>query len=163
MALENLERLVQRRLLSRHRATRREIENHARVAREFAAAADLPGVAESVRFNNLYDAAHAAALAGLKLAGYRAPDGEGNRQLALSCVEQTLALEKGSSAAFVEANRLRSCGRCARGRRVLLRAKRLASSSLSGGGGWRFARVRRGVNRAFRPLVESHKAILPLV
>ncbi len=108
MALENLDRLVQRRLLSRHRATKREIENHARVAREFAAAADLPGVAESVRFNNLYDAAHAAALAGLKLAGYRSPDGEGNRQLTLSCVEQTLALKKGSSAAFVEANRLRS-------------------------------------------------------
>jgi hypothetical protein len=49
------------------------------VAREFAAAAHLRGVAEGVRFSNLYDAAHAAALAGLKLAGYRAPDGEGNR------------------------------------------------------------------------------------
>jgi len=61
-----------------------------------------------VRFHNLYDAAHAVALAGLKLAGYRAPDGEGNRQLTLSCVEQTLALKKGSSAAFVEANRLRA-------------------------------------------------------
>jgi hypothetical protein len=45
-----------------------------------------------VSFHNLYDAAHALALAGLKLAGYRAPDGEGNRQLTLSCVEQTLAL-----------------------------------------------------------------------
>jgi hypothetical protein len=56
----------------------------------------------------LYDAAHAVALAGLKLAGYRAPDGEGNRQLTLGCVEQTLALKKGSAAAFVEANRLRS-------------------------------------------------------
>jgi hypothetical protein len=108
MASENLDRLVERRLLSRHRATRQEIENHVKVAREFAAAASLRGVAESVRFNNLYDAAHAVALAGLKLAGYRPPDGEGNRQLTLSCVEQTLALKKGASAAFVEANRLRS-------------------------------------------------------
>lgn len=48
------------------------------------------------------------ALAGLKLAGYRAPDGEGNRQLTMGCVEQTLALRKGSAAAMVEANRLRS-------------------------------------------------------
>jgi len=58
MASENLERLVERRLLSRHRATRQEIENHLKVAREFAAAASLRGVGESVRFNNLYDAAH---------------------------------------------------------------------------------------------------------
>ena len=107
MPLENLERLVERRLLSRHRPTRREIENHLKIAREFFAAASLRGVPEAIRFSNLYDAAHAIALAGLKLAGYRAPDGEGNRQLTLG-VEQTLALRKGSAAAFVEANRLRS-------------------------------------------------------
>ena len=71
-------------------------------------AARLRGTPEAVRFHNFYDAAHALALAGLKLAGYRAPDGEGNRQLTLNCVEQTLALRKGSSAALVEANRLRS-------------------------------------------------------
>lgn len=108
MALENLERLVERKQLSRHQPTAREIENHLKVAREFVAAARLRGTPEGVRFHNFYDAAHALALAGLKLVGYRAPDGEGNRQLTLSCVEQTLALRKGSSAAFVEANRLRS-------------------------------------------------------
>ncbi|MGE0356575.1 MAG: hypothetical protein AB7P08_06630 [Burkholderiales bacterium] len=108
MPLENLERLVERRKLSRHQPTGREIRNHLKVAREYAAAARLPGVPEAVRFSNLYDAAHAVSLAGLKLAGYRAPDGEGNRQLTLSCVEQTLALRKGSAAAFAEANRLRS-------------------------------------------------------
>ena len=108
MTLQNLERLVERRQLIRHRPARREIENHLKVAREFAAAALLPGVPEAIRFSNLYDAAHAIALAGLKLAGYRAPDGEGNRQLTLGCVEQTLALKKGSAAAFAEANRLRS-------------------------------------------------------
>ena len=108
MLLQNLERLVETRHLSRHQPTRREIENHLKVAREFALVARLPGVPEAIRFSNLYDAAHALALAGLKLAGYRAPDGEGNRQLTLSCVEQTLALRKGSAAAFVEANRLRS-------------------------------------------------------
>jgi hypothetical protein len=108
MQLQNLERLVEARHLSRHQPTRREIENHLKVAREFAVAARLPGVPEAIRFSNLYDAAHALALAGLKLAGYRAPDGEGNRQLTLSCVEQTLASRKGSAAAFMEANRLRS-------------------------------------------------------
>lgn len=108
MTLENLERLVEKKRLSRHQPTGKEIENHLKVAREFAAAASLRGTPESVSFHNLYDAAHALALAGLKLAGYRAPDGEGNRQLTLSCVEQTLALKKGSSAAFVEANRLRA-------------------------------------------------------
>lgn len=108
MALENLERLVERRQLSRHEATRREIENHLRTGREFRDAASLRGTPERVRFHNLYDAAHALALAGMKLAGYRPPDGEGNRQLTLSCVEQTLALRKGAAAAFVEANRLRA-------------------------------------------------------
>lgn len=108
MPLENLERLVERRQLSRHQPTEREIRNHLKVAREYAAAARLPGVPEAVRFSNLYDAAHALSLAGLKLAGYRAPDGEGNRQITLGCAELTLALRKGSAAAFVEANRLRS-------------------------------------------------------
>ena len=78
--LPNLERLVERRQLNRHQPTRREVENHLRVAREFLHAASLRGVPDSVRFSNLYDAAHAVALSGLKLAGYRAPDGEGNRQ-----------------------------------------------------------------------------------
>ena len=61
-----------------------------------------------MRFHNLYDAAHSVALAGLKFAGYRPPDGEGNRQVTLSCVEQTLSIRKGSAAAFIDANRLRS-------------------------------------------------------
>ncbi|MBX3717019.1 MAG: hypothetical protein KF738_13550 [Burkholderiales bacterium] len=78
------------------------------MARQFLRAARLEGAPEIVRFSNLYDAAHAVALAGLKLAGFRAPDGEGNRQLTLGCVEHTLALRKGSAAALVEANRLRA-------------------------------------------------------
>ena len=108
MPLENLERLVERRQLSRHKPTRREIENHLATARAFRDAANLRGTPESVRFFNLYDAAHAVALAGLKLAGYRAPDGEGNRQATLGCVEQTLAIRRGSAAAFTDANRLRA-------------------------------------------------------
>jgi hypothetical protein len=106
--LENLERLVERKQLSRHKATRREVENHLSIARAFRDAANLRGTPERVRFHNLYDAAHAVALAGLKLAGYRAADGEGNRQVTLSCVEQTLSIRKGSAAAFTDANRLRS-------------------------------------------------------
>lgn len=73
------------------------------MARAFRDAASLRGTPDRVRFHNLYDAAHAVALAGLKLAGYRAPDGEGNRQVTLSCVEQTLSIRKGSAAAFTEA------------------------------------------------------------
>ena len=108
MPLENLERLVEKRLLSRHQPAQKELENHLQVARQFLRAARLDGAPEIVRFSNLYDAAHAIALAGLKLAGYRALDGEGNRQLTLGCVEHTLALRKGAAAALVEANRLRS-------------------------------------------------------
>ena len=108
MVLENLERLVERRQLDRHQATRREIENHLVTAREYAAASRAEGVAQRIRFLNLYDAAHAVSLAGLKLAGYRAKDGEGNRQAALGSVEQTLALRMGTAAAFTEANRLRA-------------------------------------------------------
>ena len=106
--MENLERLVERKRLNRHQPTRREIENHLSTAQAFRGAANLRGTPERVRFHNLYDAAHAVALAGLKLAGYRAPDGEGNRQVTLSCVEQTLSIRRGSAAAFTEANRLRS-------------------------------------------------------
>lgn len=108
MALENLERLVERRQLSRHQATRSEVASHLKVAGQYLGAARLAGIPEPIRFSNLYDAAHAIALAGLKLAGYRVPDGEGNRQLTLNCVEQTLALKKGASTAFIESNRLRS-------------------------------------------------------
>ncbi|HRE12621.1 MAG TPA: hypothetical protein PLD37_00330 [Usitatibacteraceae bacterium] len=99
---------MERGQLARHRAERSELERHRQVASDFAMAARLPGIPDSVRFSNLYDAAHAIALAGLKLAGYRAREGEGNRQLTLSCIEQTLALRKGSAATLVEANRLRS-------------------------------------------------------
>ena len=70
MPLENLERLVERKQLSRHKPTRREVENHLSIARAFRDAANLRGTPERVRFHNLYDAAHAVALAGLKLAGY---------------------------------------------------------------------------------------------
>lgn len=64
MPSENLERLVDRRLLHRHVPLRREIENHLAVAREFHAAAILCGTPERVRFHNLYDAMHALAWPG---------------------------------------------------------------------------------------------------
>jgi hypothetical protein len=70
--LENLERLMERKQLSRHKPTRREVENHLSIARAFRDAANLRGTPERVRFHNLYEAAQAVALAGLKLAGYRA-------------------------------------------------------------------------------------------
>ena len=107
MASENLERMVERRQLDRHQPARREIENHLGTAQEYAAASRAKGVAPRIRFLNLYDAAHAVSLAGLKLAGYRPKEGEGNRQASLACAEQTLALRKGTAAAFTEANRLR--------------------------------------------------------
>lgn len=108
MPSENLERLVQKNALSRHRPSRREIESHLAVARDFAKAAAQKGLPEIARFNNLYEAAHSASLAWLKLAGYRSKEGEGNGPLTLSVVEQTLALRQGTAAAFVEANRLRA-------------------------------------------------------
>lgn len=91
MPLPNLERLVERRQLNRHQPTRREVENHLRVAREFLHAASLRGVPDSVRFSNLYDAAHAVALSGLKLAGYRAPDGKVRRGQEEHCPVQASA------------------------------------------------------------------------
>jgi hypothetical protein len=53
MGLENFERLVERRQLSHHRPTRREVENHLKVGREFVAASNLRGVPEAIRFSNL--------------------------------------------------------------------------------------------------------------
>ena len=63
--MENLERLVERKRLSRHKPTRREVENHLASARAFREAANLRGTLEPVRFHNLYDAAHAVALTDL--------------------------------------------------------------------------------------------------
>lgn len=70
--------------------------------------ARLIGAPERGRFFNLYEAAHAVALAGLKLAGYRSKEGEGSRQLVMSLVEQTLALRRGASAVLSDANRVRN-------------------------------------------------------
>ena len=68
----------------------------------------LAGASERGRFFNLYEAAHAIALAGLKLAGYRSKEGEGSRQIVLSLAEQTLALRRGASAVLSDANRVRN-------------------------------------------------------
>ena len=76
----------------------------AREFRDIAARKDIP---ERQRFLNLYEAAHSLALTGLLLNGYRPKEGDGNRHLPLSLAEQTLALRRGSAAAFTEANRLR--------------------------------------------------------
>lgn len=85
-----------------------EIEHNLELAREFrdiAARVDIP---ERQRFLNLYEAAHSLALAGMLLGGYRPKEGDGNRYLSLSLAEDTLALRKGSAAAFTESNRLRA-------------------------------------------------------
>ncbi len=108
MASENLERLVARGLLARHATVRREVENHLRTARENLKTANLPAVPEGTRFQLLYEAAHSVSIAGLKLAGFRSREGDGNRQLTLGLAEETLALKKGAAAAFSEANRLRA-------------------------------------------------------
>jgi len=47
--LENLERLVERKQLSRHEPTRREVENHLATARAFRDAANLRGTPKRVR------------------------------------------------------------------------------------------------------------------
>jgi hypothetical protein len=70
--------------------------------------ARLAGAPERGRFFNLYEAAHAVALAGLKLAGYRSKEGEGSRQIVMALAEQTLALRRGASAVLSEANRVRN-------------------------------------------------------
>jgi hypothetical protein len=107
MASSNLENLVKLHKLEIHPPQKAEIEGHLQTAKDLLKTARLPGVPASARFLNLYEAAHAVALAGVKLAGYRSKDGEGNRQTALSLIEQTLAVRKGVAAAFTEANRLR--------------------------------------------------------
>ena len=47
MPLENLERLVEKRLLSRHQPAQKELENHLQVARQFLRAARLDGAPEA--------------------------------------------------------------------------------------------------------------------
>lgn len=56
MPLQHLERLVERKQLSRHQPTRREVENHLSIARAFRDAANLRGTPERVRLHSLYDA-----------------------------------------------------------------------------------------------------------
>lgn len=107
MSSANLENLVRIRKLEPHEPQAAEIESHLRTAKDLLTVARLRGVPDSARFLSLYEAAHAVSLAGLKLAGYRSKDGEGNRHTALSLIEDTLAARKGVAAAFLEANRLR--------------------------------------------------------
>ena len=108
MSSANLENLVLRGLLERRAPDHDEIRSHVRTAKDLLAMARLAGAPERGRFFNLYEAAHAVALAGLKLAGYRSKEGEGSRQIVLSLAEQTLALRRGASAALSDANRLRN-------------------------------------------------------
>ena len=101
MSSPNLENLVQRGLLERRAPDHGEIRSHVKTA---GTSSPCPGWPARLiaRFFNLYEAAHAVALAGLKLAGYRSKDGEGSRQIVLSLAEQTLALRRGASAVLSE-------------------------------------------------------------
>ena len=108
MSSANLENLVQRGLLEKRAPDPDEIRSHVRTARDLLAMARLEGAPERGRFFNLYEGAHAVALAGLKLAGYRSKEGEGSRQLVMSLAEQTLVLRRGASAVLSDANRVRN-------------------------------------------------------
>lgn len=99
---------MQRGLLERRAPDHDEIRSHVKTAKDLLATARLEGAPERGRFFNLYEAAHAVALAGLKLAGYRSKEGEGSRQLVMGLAEQTLALRRGASAVLSEANRVRN-------------------------------------------------------
>jgi hypothetical protein len=91
-----------------HQPARAEVERHLHAARAHLDAADLKGIAALPRFTLTYDAAHAASLAALKLAGYRTGDSEAHRVHALNAAELVLPLKKGTSSTFQEANRLRN-------------------------------------------------------
>jgi hypothetical protein len=99
---------VQRGLLERRAPDHGEIRGHVKTAKDLLATARLKGAPARGRFFNLYEAAHAVALAGLKRAGYRSKEGEGSRQLVMSLAEQALALRRGASAVLSEANRIRN-------------------------------------------------------
>ena len=104
----SVENLLARGLLERRSVDVAEVRYHVRTARDLLAVASREAIPEAARFINLYEAAHAVALAGLKVLGYRGKDGEGGRSVVLQLVEETLAVRKGSAAAFAHANRIRN-------------------------------------------------------
>ena len=103
----NLANLVGK-LLETYAASRDEIEAHLESAKDSMADARLPNVSLFGRFQSLYTAGHALAVAAYKIRGFRAKEGPGHRQGIFDALEHAVPATENDQQVFVEAHRIRN-------------------------------------------------------
>lgn len=104
----NLRNLMAAGKLRAHAPTPTELETHLREGKNGMADASLPGISDTGRFKNVYDAAHAFSLVAFKLLGYRPDDKQGHRQILFTALEHAVPATERDRGVFENANRTRN-------------------------------------------------------
>ena len=104
----NLINLLNSGKLKRHVPTVTELETHLREGNNGLADAVLPGISDTGRFKNVYDAAHAFSMVAFKTLGYRPDDKQGHRQILFTALEHAVPATEKDRGLFENANRTRN-------------------------------------------------------
>lgn len=104
----NLRNLMAAGKLKAHVPTATELETHLREGNNGMADAVLPGISDTGRFKNVYDAAHAFSMVAFKLLGYRPDDRQGHRQILFTALEHAVPATERDRGVFENANRTRN-------------------------------------------------------
>lgn len=104
----NLINLLNSGKLKRHVPTITELETHLREGNNGLADANLPGISDTGRFKNIYDAAHAFSLVAFKTQGYRPDEKMGHRQILFTALEHAVPATERDHGLFENANRTRN-------------------------------------------------------
>lgn len=104
----NLINLLNSGKLKRHKPTVTELETHLREGNNGLADANLPGISDTGRFKNIYDAAHAFSMLAFKTLGYRPDDKQGHRQILFTALEHAVPATERDRSLFENTNRTRN-------------------------------------------------------
>lgn len=100
-----LDRLVEIGVLEREPPAKAEINGLIRSAHDRIVDASIPGLSLAGRFDLLYNAAHALALAALRSVGFRP---RGQRYVVFQVLEHTLGITQGTQRFLVHCHRVRN-------------------------------------------------------
>lgn len=104
----NLANLLRTGKLKAHAPTLTELETHLREGKNGLADASLPGISDTGRFKNVYDAAHAFSMMAFKTLGYRPDERQGHRQILFTALEHAVPATERDRGLFENANRTRN-------------------------------------------------------
>lgn len=104
----NLINLLNSGKLKLHAPTETELATHLREGNNGLADAVLPGISDTGRFKNVYDAAHAFSMVAFKTLGYRPDDKQGHRQILFTALEHAVPATERDRGLFENANRTRN-------------------------------------------------------